>query len=37
LSESVYLSGIPREGDLGKLLDAMKARGVSLGKVSWRE
>lgn len=37
LPESVYLSGIPREGDLGKLWDAMKARGVSLGKLSWRE
>jgi anaerobic ribonucleoside-triphosphate reductase activating protein len=37
LSESLYLSGIPREGDLGKLRDAMKARGVNLEKVSWRE
>lgn len=34
---SVYLSGIPREGDLAKLRNAMKARGVSLGKASWRE
>jgi len=36
-AESLYLSGIPRAGDLGKLRDAMKARGVNLGKVSWRE
>ena len=37
LAEALYLSGIPRKGDLGKLRDAMKARGVNLGKVSWRE
>ena len=37
LSESAYFAGIPRESDLFKLRDAMKTRGVSLGKVSWRE
>jgi hypothetical protein len=35
--DSVYLAGIPRGKDLEELLGALAARGVKLGKTSWRE
>jgi anaerobic ribonucleoside-triphosphate reductase activating protein len=34
---SMYLSGIPRDSDLVRLSEALATRGVSVGKVSWRE
>jgi anaerobic ribonucleoside-triphosphate reductase activating protein len=37
LSEnSVWFAGIPRKGDLRKLVCALKKRGIHLGAFSWR-
>lgn len=35
--DSVYFTGIPRGKDLEELRGALAARGVKLGKTSWRE